>query len=442
MQKSIIPPAWAASVRHPQGRRSAGPPRWRSVRTYDAEIALAAAFRSPGGVAAALFTRVRAPLGGRAELRVHCDGDVEVHLAGHPVPASEEAGFVAASLDLEAGANDLLLTVGQRRPALTVSAELLAAESLGFSCVCPPDTSRPDRISGVFLFWRDQLAQDAIGQWRERFGFLRGLGMDALIVQFSVVEGKAFYPSRQFSTAAPAGSDPTLCLLEAAAESGFSVHLGVASDERNWWDIPFRPADLPGYVEQESERNNLIATELITLYRDSPALEGIYLSHEIHLGDEWGEANMPHLVEIFNRMADGVRRLAPELVVSTAPFFSLQGTVEQYEDRWRRLLEQTRLDVLMLQDGVGCDRHITVDNMVPYYEAMARACDATGVALWTDLELFDLNPPHTVSPERISAQLSREAKYVQKVVAYSLSNLTPEFAAALPRVSLHGARQT
>jgi hypothetical protein len=80
--------------------------------------------------------------------------------------------------------------------------------------------------------------------------------------------------------------------------------------------------------------------------------------------------------------------------------------------------------------------------MVPYYEAMARACDATGVALWTDLELFDLNPPHTVSPERISAQLSREAKYVQKVVAYSLSNLTPEFAAALPRVSLHGARQT
>jgi hypothetical protein len=179
-----------------------------------------------------------------------------------------------------------------------------------------------------------------------------------------------------------------------------------------------------------------IARELIERYRDEEALAGIYLSHEIHLGEEWAGENMPHLAELFNRMCDGVKGFAPELAVSTAPFFSLRGTIEQYERRWRALLRETRLDILMLQDGVGCERNITVDNMVPYYESLARVCEETGVEFWTDLELFDLKPPKVVAPERVAVQLAREAPYVSKVVAYSIADLTPEFAAALPNVRL------
>jgi hypothetical protein len=93
-------------------------------------------------------------------------------------------------------------------------------------------------------------------------------------------------------------------------------------------------------------------------------LTGICLSHEIHLGGEWAGENMRHLVEIFNRMSDEVKRLAPELAVSTAPFFSLRGTMDQYEARWRHFLEQTRLDIVMSQGGVGGERNMTVDNMV------------------------------------------------------------------------------
>jgi hypothetical protein len=70
--------------------------------------------------------------------------------------------------------------------------------------------------------------------------------------------------------------------------------------------------------------------------------------------------------------------------------------------------------------------------MVPYYASLAQACRASGVEFWSDLELFDLNPPKIVSPERVAVQLTREAPYVSKIVAYSLADLTPEFAAALP----------
>lgn len=297
--------------------------------------------------------------------------------------------------------------------------------------------SAPDHISGVFLYWRERLARSGPGEWDERLAFLQGLRMDTLIVQFSVIEGTAYYPSQHFAQA-PAGSDPTAAMLAVAERAGFAVHLGVASDEQNWWDIPNRRSELPGYVPREAERNNLISQELIERYGGSPALAGIYLSHEIHLGDEWAGDNLPHLVELFNRMTDGVKRWAPEAAVSTAPFFSLRGTIEQYEQRWRQFLGQTHLDILMLQDGVGCERHITVDDIVPYYAATAGACADTGVEFWSDLELFDLSPPKIVPPERIAIQLAREAPYVSRIVAYSFSNLTPEFAAALPGVRRPG----
>lgn len=293
----------------------------------------------------------------------------------------------------------------------------------------------PDRISGVFLYWQEALINDGPAGWDERLSFLRQLGMDTVITQFSVIEGTALYPSRHLPHGAPAGVDPTGLLLDAADRAGFSVHLGVASDEKHWWRIPYQPDDLPAYVAHEPERNNEISRELVELYGDHPSLVGIYLSHEIHLGDEWAGDNMPHLVRLFNAMSDEVKRIAPHLLVSTAPFFSLRGAIEQYEQRWREFLEQTRLDILMLQDGVGCERHITVENMVPYYEALARACQETGVDLWSDLELFDLNDPRAVTPERLTAQLSREAPHVSKIVAYSLANLTPEFTAFLPGVS-------
>lgn len=292
--------------------------------------------------------------------------------------------------------------------------------------------AQPDRISGVFLYWREQMVKEGPREWDERFAFLRRLGMDTLIVQFSVIEGTAYYPSRDHPAAAPEGVDPTGLMMAAAERAGFAVHLGVASDEKSWWDIPYRPSELPAYVERESERNNRISRELLEAYGGSPALAGIYLSHEIHLGDEWAGENMPYLVDLFNRMSDEVKRFSPRLVASTAPFFSLRNPVELFEERWREFLSQTRLDVLMLQDGVGCDRNITVDNMAPFYAAMARACGATGVELWTDLELFDLKPPRVVEPERIAAQLQREAPYVTKVVAYSIANLTPDLAPFLP----------
>lgn len=293
----------------------------------------------------------------------------------------------------------------------------------------------PDHISGVFVYWGGRLFREGPEEWEARFVFLRGLGMDTVIVQFSVIEGTAYYPSPTLPQVLP-GGDPTGAMLAAAERSGFAVHLGVASDEKHWWDLPYhRAGDLPAYVPAEAERNNLISQELVARYGDSPALAGIYLSHEIHLGDEWAGANLPYLVDLFNRLTDGVKSVAPHLPVSTAPFFSLRNPVELYEERWREFLTQTDLDLLMLQDGVGCERQITVDNLVPFYESLSRVCQETEVEFWSDLELFDLNPPKIVPPERVALQLEREAPYVRKVVAYSLSDLTPEFAATLPGVA-------
>jgi hypothetical protein len=294
----------------------------------------------------------------------------------------------------------------------------------------------PTHVSGAFLYWQKEMLADGPAEWEARLAFLRDLGMDTIITQFSVIREKAWYASAHLELAS-AESDPTGQLLAAAQRVGFRVHLGTATDER-WWEVHSHPEQIPGYVAEESARNHRIIRELAELYRGHPALAGIYLSHEIHLGQEGQQIkreNLSALADFCNRIAQEAKRSAPELILSNAPFFSLRGTVEEFEAMWRDLLGETHFDLMMLQDGVGCERHITVENMVSYYAAMQRACEATGVELWTDLELFDLNPPKTVSAERLAAQLAGEAPYVSKVVAYSYANLREEgFVGKLPRL--------
>jgi hypothetical protein len=429
MEKGITPPAWLVRGPLPHGQ-------WRQVRTYGRKIDLGAVMRRPAGVWAELRACLRSPRGEEARVRVRCDGDASLAVGGRAVALMAEGDARAGRLQLGAGDNEIVLTVGAQAPARVVGMEIGAGAGARFVRCRPPGAGDPDHISGVFLYWRPSMAAEGPREWDERFAMLRRLGMDTLIVQFSVIEGTAYYPSELYPPAAQGDIDPTGEMLEAASRAGVAVHLGVASDEKRWWQIPYRPEEVPQYAAEESARNVEIARELIERYRDEEALAGIYLSHEIHLGEEWAGENMPHLAELFNRMCDGVKGFAPELAVSTAPFFSLRGTIEQYERRWRALLRETRLDILMLQDGVGCERNITVDNMVPYYESLARVCEETGVEFWTDLELFDLKPPKVVAPERVAVQLAREAPYVSKVVAYSIADLTPEFAAALPNVRL------
>ena len=299
-----------------------------------------------------------------------------------------------------------------------------------------PVTTPPDRITGVFLYWPHRMATYEPAQWNECLAKLHDLGMDTIITQFSVTGGQAWYRSAHFPMVAAEGVDPTRRLLEAAARADFKIHLGTASDER-WWSVPDHPEQIPSYIEEETARNNRVIGELVDQYHDLPSFAGLYLSHEIHLGQEGlqiAEEHLPALAEFCNRIGDYAKTRAPKLAFSNAPFFSLLGTVEKFESMWRTLLSQTRFDLLMFQDGVGCERNITVDNMVPYYAAMARACKYTNVELWTDLELFDLNPPKIVSPERVATQVAHEAPYVSKIVAYSYSNLKPEFAAHLPGV--------
>ncbi len=269
------------------------------------------------------------------------------------------------------------------------------------------DQMTPTHISGTFLHWQKEMLTDGPAEWEARLAFLHDLGMNTIITQFSVIREQAWYSSAHLERAS-AGNDPTGQLLEAAERAGFRVHLGTATDER-WWGVPSHPEQIPSYVVEESARNNRIIRELAELYRGGPALAGFYLSHEIHLGEEGqqiGRENLPALADFCNRIAEEAKRSAPELIFSNAPFFSLRGTVEEFEAMWRDLLGETHFDLMMLQDGVGCERHITVENMGSYYAAMQRACEATGVELWTDLELFDLNPPKTVSAERLAAQLA------------------------------------
>ena len=121
--------------------------------------------------------------------------------------------------------------------------------------------------------------------------------------------------------------------------------------------------------------------------------------------------------------------------MSIAPFFSNAMPPEEYEKWWIKTLQGAGIDILMLQDGVGCHRADIPRDIPPYYGAGKQACLKTGVEFWTDLEIFDQIhcPPVDDLPldkwdavpadiERIKAQIETTAPYVSRITCFDFTH--------------------
>ncbi len=216
--------------------------------------------------------------------------------------------------------------------------------------------------------------------------------------------------------------DPIGELLAAAEGAGFRVWLGLALDPA-YWEGKFDP-------NASSASNTALMLELERLYGASPALVGYYLPEEID--DRSFVTPVAHaaMTTYLAAMADAAHAQVGRPVM-VAPYFGMRPDGEAYAAWWDATLAQADLDVIAMQDGVGT-RRTTVEEGVPVYRALKAVTDAHGVALWSDLEVFEQThgwPVDDLAWQATSAriatvrsQLELEAPYVAKFVAFAFPN--------------------
>lgn len=252
----------------------------------------------------------------------------------------------------------------------------------------------------------------------------------------SGADGADFSPLAEVSGWGDAPADvperePIRHLLAAAEALDMQVFLGLGLDP-SYWQGTFDPV-------QGAADNIAIMERLEELYGASPALAGWYLPEEIDdrnfIRPEIHEAAIQYLAAMVEAAAERGGR-----PVMVAPYFGIAPNGPAYAAWWDATLARARVDIIALQDGVGT-RRTTAEEGVPVFEALAEVARKHGVALWSDLEVFEQihgwpvdDRPWQAVPagiEQLRQQLALEAPFVEKIVVFDFTHyMSPRLGGA------------
>lgn len=125
-----------------------------------------------------------------------------------------------------------------------------------------------------------------------------------------------------------------------------------------------------------------------------------YLNHEINPIVPGGVAESAYWRQAWKGTVEACHRIAPGTVVTISPFFLLDEarvrgfvylTPEQYATWWGATLEETGIDILMLQDSGEHLSFFTLEQREPFFAAVAESCHKVGAQFWVNVETGEAN---------------------------------------------------
>ncbi len=250
------------------------------------------------------------------------------------------------------------------------------------------------------------------------------------------------------------GEERFSALLDLCAERKVQVIVDMGSTP-GWYhtlDAAKEKEVVGGYIRELAKR-----------CRGHPAFFAWYLPHEIYM--TW-DAFRDYVDEVFPALTAMCREAVPGIPVTISPFFILDKDKvfgdfpycepDEYQAYWTRLLERSKLDIVMLQDSGEHFSYVTMAQRRPFFAAMANACRTSGSRLWGNVETAEFECPsieeyvrrygrmhsarvkdapwRPVPIDRLEQKLRLAAEYAERLVAwgyyqYGRPHLGPDAAA-------------
>lgn len=295
--------------------------------------------------------------------------------------------------------------------------------------------ARP-RLTGTFLNPHERYVGWTDADWRREIEAMRAVGLDTVILGWTMQDGLAVSPGESLELVDD--------VMRAAGSGGMRVFLGLANETRYWgWN----PGACYRQVRKDSVR---IAERLLALYASHPSLAGWYLTPEID-DLRWNlEGSRRRLVGEYLRPVTEWLHQRDGRPVLVSPFFFRWRRPAAFGRWWKTTLSECQIDVVALQDGVGCGR-VTAPQVSAYLAALREATIQTGVALWANVELFTQIrawPPWRFAAiparcERVLAQMAVAAPHAERLICFEFATyMSPHRGAAQARLYLDYAHAT
>ena len=242
---------------------------------------------------------------------------------------------------------------------------------------------------------------------------------------FMSSDGKSFMPAGSVSweeTPTTTGTAAIENILLAADKVGMKVFVGLGLNPE-YWSGKFD-------AKKESAMNQRIMTELQKLYGSYESLVGWYLPEELD-DRSFNTPTAKDSVERYLKNMGMYARFYTHKPIMVSPYFGMNPDGASYAKWWDDVLSEAKVDIVAMQDGVGCHR-TTPDESAAVLKAIRPVMEEHGVQLWANVEVFDQTHGWPVddldwkstsaSIDRVLQQLSAESPYVDKIIIFDFTS--------------------
>jgi hypothetical protein len=284
----------------------------------------------------------------------------------------------------------------------------------------------PPRLTATFIQLLDNHRTWNSEQWNTLFDYLENLGIDEAIIQWSVFNGRPFYGKPE--------NDTLSTVLRIAEQRKMHVWIGLVHDQEYWARIQKTDGPLRDYLNASRNAMRLAAEELIACLDKSSNISGWYITQEIDDISFIPEEKRHILANHLKKLSVSLRQVAPSFNIAISGYTNLNAAPDALGEFWSEIIEDTSIDTVYFQDGIGV-RGASWKVLETYYRTMMQALRRQDRRLRIVVELFeqvDGSPINELPFQAIPASWERIQKQIRLAAKYSTGNLAafsiPEYA--------------
>ncbi len=248
-----------------------------------------------------------------------------------------------------------------------------------------PGSPRGSFSGGFIQYWNNMTVDETRltpDQWGKVLKDMKDAGFDTVIVQHLVWkddqgEHPFFRPG--------AADDATEAILSHADRTKMTVLVGLWNK-----DLPTEQVNQT-FFNEALEGNLRIADQVWKLYGTHQSFGGWYVPIEA-----WNFKNDDEKIRLLNKflasVAASCHKVSNGKPVAFSPYYNPDPDLAPAMETsavYSEVLKDTKVDILILQDGVGARGLAKVGpHRLPYFQAFRQACMSNNVKFWGNLECY------------------------------------------------------
>jgi hypothetical protein len=307
---------------------------------------------------------------------------------------------------------------------VAVSAGLLL---WGSACSAQEGKSKP-RLQGTFVQLTAAHREWPQEKWQQLFQYFRQLKLSRLIIQWSVYDDLAFFPTKDGSQVS---QPPLETILSQADEAHLEVLVGLVHDPGFWEKINREPKLVEVYLRRLRLRGQEAAQALLPMVQAHSSFRGWYLPEEVD-DVHWQNPEAQRVLsEHLRDLGLFLRKLTPDARLAISGFANARMDPQTLGNLWKDLLAAAPIDMILFQDGVGAGK-LSLEDLPPYLTSLHQAAVSQGRDFQVVVELFRQisAQPFRAEPApwpRLERQMAIASKYSESgMMAFSVPEyLTP-----------------